>query len=98
MGWKTALDAKSAIVFDAINLLGVNADCTAQDVRRAYRKMLPRFHPDHNGNDHMMANLNFAKQVVNFLKFYLTYVKKWDKMIFRTLDYTYRVKLLLVCF
>ncbi len=36
---------------DALKVLGLNADAEASDLRRAFRDLIRRYHPDRNGGD-----------------------------------------------
>jgi hypothetical protein len=46
---------------EARAILGVGADATADEIRAAYRRLMPRAHPDTGGTEGMAAQLNAAR-------------------------------------
>ena len=49
---------------EAYNVLGLDRQASAKDIRDAHRKMMNRYHPDHGGSDYLAAKINQAKDVL----------------------------------
>ena len=47
--------------FEACSILGVEADATAADIRKAYKRLMLKVHPDHGGAPGLAAQLNAAR-------------------------------------
>ncbi|WP_373084424.1 DnaJ domain-containing protein [Sneathiella sp.] len=46
---------------EAFNILELESDATTEEIKKAHRRLMKKFHPDHNGSDYMAAKLNEAK-------------------------------------
>ncbi len=46
---------------EARTVLGVEPSASAEEIRRAYARLMRRAHPDHGGTDGMAAQLNAAR-------------------------------------
>ncbi len=49
---------------EAMDVLGLKADYTEDDVKQAHRKMMQKNHPDRGGSDYLAAQINTAKDVL----------------------------------
>ena len=48
----------------ALEVLGLKADYTKQDVIEAHRRMMQKIHPDRGGSDYLAAQINQAKDTL----------------------------------
>ncbi|NCT40988.1 MAG: DnaJ domain-containing protein [Alphaproteobacteria bacterium] len=46
---------------DALEVLGLHDDAGADDINSAYKKLMQKVHPDHEGSEWMAAKLNQAR-------------------------------------
>ncbi len=49
---------------EARNILGVQADASSADIRRAYKTQMQRLHPDHGGSPYFATKLNQARDML----------------------------------
>lgn len=53
---------------DPFNILGVEPDCTKEQVTKAYREKSHKAHPDHGGSHEEMAKVNAAREAIFIYK------------------------------
>jgi hypothetical protein len=51
-------------VAEACQVLGVNRECSREEVVAAHRRLIQKLHPDRGGNDYLAARVNEAKAVL----------------------------------
>ena len=49
---------------EAMEVLGLKADFTEEDVIQAHRRMMQKVHPDRGGSDYLAAQINQAKETL----------------------------------
>lgn len=49
---------------EALEILGLKDDATEEDIKAAYKKLIAKVHPDHEGSEWMAAKLNAAKDLL----------------------------------
>jgi len=49
---------------DALEVLGLSEDASQADIKAAYKKLMQKVHPDHEGSEWMAAKLNQAKDIL----------------------------------
>jgi DnaJ-domain-containing protein 1 len=49
---------------EAYAVLGLNSNCTEQDIRDAHRRLMKQYHPDRGGSDYLAAKINQAKDIL----------------------------------
>lgn len=50
---------------EALEILGLDQTATADDVRREYRRLMKRLHPDLGGSSYLAAKINEARDVLS---------------------------------
>lgn len=49
---------------EALAVLGLESNASAEDIRAAHRRLMKQFHPDHGGSDYLAAKINQAKDLL----------------------------------
>jgi DnaJ domain len=49
---------------EALEILELEDDATLAQIKKAHRKLMKKFHPDHDGSEYMAAKINEAKDVL----------------------------------
>lgn len=49
---------------EAMEVLGLKAGYTQEDVKQAHRRMMQKVHPDRGGSDYLAAQINQAKDIL----------------------------------
>lgn len=49
---------------EALAILGLSGNPTAEDIRLAHRNLIKQFHPDRGGTDYLAAKINMAKETL----------------------------------
>ncbi len=49
---------------EALDILELGSDASVAEIKAAHRRLMKKFHPDHNGSDYMAAKLNEAKDIL----------------------------------
>ena len=49
---------------EAIEILGLNANPTAEEIKLAHKKLMLKLHPDQGGNDYLAQRINQAKDLL----------------------------------
>ncbi len=54
--------------YDALNLLGLNEDYTEEELKKAYRKLATKYHPDYNHSPNALEKMKQINNANNILK------------------------------
>ncbi|MEZ5815047.1 MAG: DnaJ domain-containing protein [Alphaproteobacteria bacterium] len=49
---------------EALDILGLEDGASAEDIKAAYKRLMQKIHPDHEGSEWMAAKLNQARDVL----------------------------------
>jgi hypothetical protein len=49
---------------EALSILGLNQNATAEDIKSAHKRLLKDYHPDKGGTNYLAAKINEAKDVL----------------------------------
>ncbi len=49
---------------DALEILGLSGEVNDKDIKTAYKKLMAKVHPDHEGSEWMAAKLNQARDIL----------------------------------
>ncbi len=49
---------------EAYQILGLKPNASQEEIRKAYKDLMTKVHPDHGGNDYLAARLNEAKDIL----------------------------------
>lgn len=49
---------------EACDVLGIQRDCSREDIIAAHRRLIQKLHPDRGGNNYLAAKINEAKSVL----------------------------------
>ncbi len=49
---------------EALEILGLRADATLDEIREAHRRLMQTCHPDHGGSSYLAARINAARDVL----------------------------------
>jgi DnaJ-domain-containing protein 1 len=61
----TGVSAGDMTVEEALQVLGLKAEPSKEEITQAYRKIIQQLHPDRGGNEYFAAKANQARQVLN---------------------------------
>lgn len=61
----TGVSSGDMTVEEALQVLGLNANPSKEEITRAYRKIMQQLHPDRGGNEYFAAKANQARDVLN---------------------------------
>ena len=49
---------------EAYQVLGLEPNASKEEIRKAYKDLMTKIHPDHGGNDYLAARINEAKDIL----------------------------------
>ena len=49
---------------EAYQILGLKPNASQEEIRKAYKELMTKIHPDHGGNDYLAARINEAKDIL----------------------------------
>ena len=49
---------------EALNILGLNANATSEEIKSAHKKLISQLHPDKGGTDYLASKINRARETL----------------------------------
>lgn len=62
--WSNSNDQNGMSKAEAFEILELKPGATIKEIKNAHKKLMKKFHPDHNGSAYMAAKINQAKDIL----------------------------------